>query len=319
MNFLFLSSDLDLDVDALIHNLNQCGEYHCHRISGEEVMQSEYRCNWDLNHSHERLEFNSDLISPEEFRASYIFCRDIGFIRNCDSPKVRFAQEESWSFFEGFMKCMPRWQWHDYYYDQLYWDNKIIQYRLSKELGIPFPSTLVANDHKAAVNFVKNRPSIIKQMSDVAFTNPEQPESPSALFTSRIEAEDIDEASIKACPVLLQEFIPKNADIRYYYVAGNHFAARIDSQVHEDSEVDFRKKPDAPTAPFDPPPKLKAYVDQISQATGLRYSAFDFAELKNGEFVFFEFNPIGNWLWIEQITELPISKAIADSLKGLKI
>jgi glutathione synthase/RimK-type ligase-like ATP-grasp enzyme len=47
---------------------------------------------------------------------------------------------------------------------------------------------------------------------------------------------------------------------------------------------------------------------------GLIYSSFDFVRTPDGEYVFLETNPFGQWLWIEDLTGMPISKAIANYL-----
>ena len=36
----------------------------------------------------------------------------------------------------------------------------------------------------------------------------------------------------------------------------------------------------------------------------------------DGEYIFLEINPAGQWLWIEELTKLPITEALADLLVG---
>ena len=48
---------------------------------------------------------------------------------------------------------------------------------------------------------------------------------------------------------------------------------------------------------------------------GLNFGCFDIAVTPSGEFVFFECNPNGQWLWIEEFTGAPIGKAIAELLR----
>ncbi|OKH31985.1 hypothetical protein NIES2101_41085 [Calothrix sp. HK-06] len=56
--------------------------------------------------------------------------------------------------------------------------------------------------------------------------------------------------------------------------------------------------------------KFIAYM----KAFGINFGCFDIAYSKSGEYVFFECNPNGQWLWIEELTGAPISKAVADML-----
>ncbi len=46
----------------------------------------------------------------------------------------------------------------------------------------------------------------------------------------------------------------------------------------------------------------------------LAFYAFDFVISTTGDLYFFEVNPNGQWLWIEQITGMPISKAMPELL-----
>lgn len=50
------------------------------------------------------------------------------------------------------------------------------------------------------------------------------------------------------------------------------------------------------------------------RAFELNFACFDIAVTKTNEAVFFECNPNGQWLWVENLTGLPIGKAIADEL-----
>jgi hypothetical protein len=48
---------------------------------------------------------------------------------------------------------------------------------------------------------------------------------------------------------------------------------------------------------------------------GLTYAALDFVVTPEGEHVFLEINPAGQWGWIERALGMPITDAILDSLR----
>ena len=52
-------------------------------------------------------------------------------------------------------------------------------------------------------------------------------------------------------------------------------------------------------------------------AIGLKYGAIDLIETPNGDFVFLEVNPSGQWGWISDLAGLPIPEAVADMLEAL--
>jgi D-alanine-D-alanine ligase-like ATP-grasp enzyme len=55
---------------------------------------------------------------------------------------------------------------------------------------------------------------------------------------------------------------------------------------------------------------------ELVRGRGLHYGAADLAVDRDGEYVFFEVNPAGEWLWLEQLLAIGIPDAIADLLLG---
>ena len=56
---------------------------------------------------------------------------------------------------------------------------------------------------------------------------------------------------------------------------------------------------------------------KLNRELGLLVSSIDFIQRKNGELVFLEINPIGDWNWIEKQTNLPITKSMFDFVNDL--
>ncbi len=48
--------------------------------------------------------------------------------------------------------------------------------------------------------------------------------------------------------------------------------------------------------------------------SGLVFGAFDLVLDHSGEIWFLEVNPQGQWLWVEDLTGMPITSAVADWL-----
>jgi len=47
---------------------------------------------------------------------------------------------------------------------------------------------------------------------------------------------------------------------------------------------------------------------------GLRYSAIDLIRTQDGDLVFLEVNPNGEWMWLEDMCGFPLRDAIIDAL-----
>jgi glutathione synthase/RimK-type ligase-like ATP-grasp enzyme len=72
--------------------------------------------------------------------------------------------------------------------------------------------------------------------------------------------------------------------------------------------------PDAPFTPFDLPGGVEAALLRLMDELGLVFGAIDLKLADNGEPVFLEINPQGQFLYVEIRTGLPISDALAEYL-----
>ena len=99
------------------------------------------------------------------------------------------------------------------------------------------------------------------------------------------------------------------------------FAAKIDSQkAGGGTAIDWRRYniPITPHSEIKLPNDVCDRIINLHKRIGLIYSAFDFVVTTDGDYVFLETNPYGQWLWIEDLTGLKISKAIVDFLSSPK-
>ena len=83
----------------------------------------------------------------------------------------------------------------------------------------------------------------------------------------------------------------------------------------EDCRADWeagRKTARAAKLPDDVAEKLLASMKRL----GLTYGAFDLRRQDDGEHLFLEVNPSGQWLYVEEITGHPIAEALARLLAG---
>jgi len=137
------------------------------------------------------------------------------------------------------------------------------------------------------------------------------------IFTTPLSTDQLRFAEeIANCPVLVQERIDKVADVRITVVGEEIFPALIRSKREYSSldVVDFRALPEETIECITVPTGLADLIREMMRQMTLQFAAFDFALTEEKEFIFFEANVAGNWLWIEHATHLPISDAVADFL-----
>lgn len=97
-------------------------------------------------------------------------------------------------------------------------------------------------------------------------------------------------------------------------VDGRLFTARIEG-LTEAGRQDWRA--DYAHLRYTPevlPEAVAGKVQALLRALRLRFAALDLIVTPDGEYVFLEANPNGQWAWIEHETGLPIAAAIADAL-----
>lgn len=188
---------------------------------------------------------------------------------------------------------------------------KPFQLRVAREAGLRIPRTLVTNDVDAARAFV--REIGVGRTVYKAFTATEQ-----AWRETRIlRPAEVDLlARVALAPVIFQEYVPAAVDLRVTIVGGQVFPAAIYSQ-QTGYEVDFRLEID--TVRIEPcalPPPVAAALLRLMRRLGLRYGAIDMRRTPEGDHVFLEINPAGQWLFVEQRTGLPITPALVGELLG---
>ena len=135
------------------------------------------------------------------------------------------------------------------------------------------------------------------------------------VFTSKINQVPSNTESIEVSPIFFQKHIPKLADVRVTVVGEHVFATKINSQVHAQTSVDWRSGEmvlDHERLVL--PEKIHRMCIVLLEKLRLKFGAIDFILDKEGEYVFLEINPNGQWAWIEKHTGYEISKTIVNQL-----
>ncbi|HEX8907645.1 MAG TPA: alpha-L-glutamate ligase [Anaeromyxobacteraceae bacterium] len=185
-------------------------------------------------------------------------------------------------------------------------EHKPRQLALAARLGLAVPRSLVTNDPAAARAFVGARPdgeTIHKNVTSApalqrhtALARP----GDRALF-----------ASVRHLPLMFQERVP-GVDLRVTVVGDDLFAAEIDGGA---DPIDVRAVlPRARMRAVRLPPRVASQLHRFVRALGLVYAAIDLRRRPDGEHVFLEVNPSGEWRYVERRTGQPITSAVASIL-----
>jgi glutathione synthase/RimK-type ligase-like ATP-grasp enzyme len=180
------------------------------------------------------------------------------------------------------------------------------QLAVAKQCGMLIPETLITNNPSEARNFWASFPG---KVVFKPFTNTMH----SWRETRVLKAEEEAQAeSVRLAPVIFQKYV-SGRDLRITAIGDRLFAAETnaeDGEYQVDVRLNNNLKYSEHKLPFDVEEKLLRFMRRI----GLEYGAIDMRLTPEGEYVFFEVNPAGQFLYIELATGMPIAAALADHL-----
>ena len=222
-----------------------------------------------------------------------------------------FLQIEIYYTLEGIYRLLSKKHWFNHVYAIRSAENKIYQLLLAQEVGLIIPSTLISNNYASVEHFLEYGKHIIKPVHNARIKDEKYPK---IVYTSEI-TQDIKKEEAEFNINYLQTKIEKSCDVRATFVGERCFAVSIDSQELEDTRVDWRKGEHIlKHTPIELPQEIHSKCIQLMKRLDLHYGAIDFILDKQGNYVFLEINPNGQWAWIEHLTGLPISKEIVKCL-----
>jgi glutathione synthase/RimK-type ligase-like ATP-grasp enzyme len=236
-----------------------------------------------------------------------------------------FGMGESRAFLEGLWGVLSNRAWMNPYDRTIVAKAKPYQLRVAQKVGLDIPRTLITNDLDTVQTF-------FDEAEGAVIYKPLHAYATSALFedgrvipsrcsyTNIIDRRTLDKLGeqIKCAPCLFQDYIPKLLELRITVVGDRFLTAAIHSQESDKelSRIDWRRYDieKTPYSVYDLPMEAKTRLRALLDELGLVYGAIDCILRPDGRIVFLEVNPSGQWMWIQDLTGVPIAGAIADQL-----
>lgn len=183
---------------------------------------------------------------------------------------------------------------------------KVYQLQGAREVGFEIPTTRVTNSPKHARAFVERlgpQSTVYKAFNAM----PRAWRETRTLEPNEVALLD----NVRYAPVIFQEFVPARIDLRITVMGEDVFPAAVYSQETA-YPLDYRMTlDDARMEAFELPPavldKIRAFMDEL----GLIYGAIDMRLTPDDEYVFLEINPAGQWRFVEERTDLPLTETFA--------
>ncbi len=198
-----------------------------------------------------------------------------------------------------------------------YANSKLLQLKLARQLGFRIPAYTVTNSPERAREFVAAFQHGVA-VKALGYPTINLADAGGMMYTHRVTQEDMALIeSVKYGPTFFQEFVQKRFDIRVTVFGDRVFAVAIDSTGTPESRDDFRDAQifDLPHHPLELPENVNNACIDLVDRLGLEFGAIDLLLTPDGEYVFLEINPNGQWYWIEMMTDLPMTNALCDLLE----
>jgi len=314
MRVLLISNKDDITTDFIVKKLTQL-DIKFYRFNTEELartvhlkidFEKDIYCLYD---SKVDIEIDLSRIKSVYYRRPEIPALDI----DLKEDEAKFIYNEMSYTLEGIYKLLRKAFWISPLYSIREAENKIYQMSLAKEIGFELPNSIITNQAVDAQLFFgrNNNDCIIKPIkSGLVGEN----DGLKVIFTNKLP-QNTDFSSIVSCPTYIQSNIHKKVDIRVTIVGNEHFTARIHSQSYLDSTIDWRKSETIlEYSKIELPLEIKDKCMKLINQLGLKFGAIDFIENENGNYIFLEINPNGQWAWIEQQLKYDISGSIVKLL-----
>jgi glutathione synthase/RimK-type ligase-like ATP-grasp enzyme len=199
---------------------------------------------------------------------------------------------------------------------------KVEQMRRAARMGFAVPASLIAN-RRAGVDAFRGSAGngiVFKSLSSASLAAdqvaPEERVAPGVPTTRISEAHEDILDSVAEMPSFFQHHVAKSHELRVTVIGETLFAARIHSQDDPRTATDWRDMSaeirfEAETLP---PAVARRCLDFV-HSYGLTFGALDLIVTPDGDHVFLENNPVGQFLFVEQLVpELDMTGALAACL-----
>ena len=262
------------------------------------------------NNSAPRFELSRDDLHIDDERLAGVWWRRPQ--RFLPSPEVReerlrrFITVEARAAFEGWLHCLGKRVINPVAADTAA-GHKLLQLQYAAQAGLRIPRSLATNNPSDVRDFINTiGPSTVYKPFTAANWQ--------LIPTRRVSADVLEHLdSVSYAPVIFQEEIRKIADIRANVLDGQVFAVRI-LPTGPDGPIDWRVDPARQVLAHELPADVASSLVALIAELGLRFAACDLALTEDGEYVFFEANTSGQWLFAEIMAGQEISWAFARAL-----
>ena len=134
------------------------------------------------------------------------------------------------------------------------------------------------------------------------------------MFTTEIDSADGDLVDDDFAPSLVQRLVPKQYELRVFYLDGECYTMATFSQQRQRSAMDFRNidwKDPPRQVPYQLPRQVAEHAHSLMTALGLNSGSLDIIKGTDDRYYFLEVNPIGQFGMVAFPCNYPLFEKIA--------
>jgi glutathione synthase/RimK-type ligase-like ATP-grasp enzyme len=194
-------------------------------------------------------------------------------------------------------------------------NSKPLQHAAAVQVGLETPDTLYTNDPGEIRRFLRRQGGriVYKPLFTPLWKVADEYLSP---YTNVVTEETlVEDALLRAAPGIFQALVPKAWELRITVMGHHVLGARVLSQETESGRLDWRKSyAELRMEPCEIAADLAERCIALLARLGFVFGCFDFVVTPEGRTVFLEVNQMGQFLFVEEYTGLPLLDAFAELL-----
>jgi hypothetical protein len=192
---------------------------------------------------------------------------------------------------------------------------KPVQHAHALQAGLRMPDTLYTNDPDDIRAFIRGHGGriVMKPLRAIPWQGDDNYFMP---YTAMLTEEQlVDDDLLRAAPAIYQELVEKAYEVRVTMIGRRAFAAKIHSQQSRHGQLDWRKSyGDLQMSAIDLPEAVENACHALLDRMGLVFGCIDLIVTPAGDHIFLEVNQMGQFLFVEHYTGLPLLDAFSELL-----
>lgn len=308
---LIVTNKEDYSADYLILKLRE-SNIRYFRINSEEIHSISTTTRILGNNFEVIFEYGETELALSEITSVWYRRSLYPILKNVKAENRIFLQGELKDLFAGIL-LNPSLKWINPLGKTIYAERKLYQLAVASQLGFNLPKTIISNCASSIKTFFKGSKSGQVICKPIFHGRVKGTKTESAIYTSRLCLDNIHEEEFDRFPTYLQEEVNRVYDLRITVVGKKVFPVAI--HFDRTNSPDWRPENincdyELVSIPYELEEKCLSMMDSL----GLIYAAFDFIFDTCSKYMFLEVNPTGEYVWLENQLDLPISEALISEL-----